>query len=159
MTSGTDRFDMREPGRVMGLDLGDKTIGVAVSDPTRLIASGVTTVRRTKLPADLEALRNLAKEHEITQIVVGWPLRLDGRTGEQTRKVDQLAKAIEAALTLPVDRFDERLTTVAAERALRESSLDGRGRRQLIDQVAATLILQGWLDRTRALAARATPGP
>jgi len=90
---------------------------------------------------------------------VGWPLRLDGRTGEQTRKVDQLAKAIEAALTLPVDRFDERLTTVAAERALRESSLDGRGRRQLIDQVAATLILQGWLDRTRALAARATPGP
>ena len=141
---------MSEPGRVMGLDIGDRTVGVAVSDPTRLIASGVTVVRRTRLPADLDALRTLAEEHEVSLVVVGWPLRLDGRASEQTRKVDVMARAIEAALERPVERFDERLTTVAAERALRESGMDGRGRRQLVDQVAATLILQGWLDRARS---------
>lgn len=143
-------------GRVMGLDVGDRTVGVAISDPTRLIAQGVTTIRRTTLSADLVALKALVAEHEVTAIVVGWPLRLDGRPGEQARKVAQVAKAIEAATQLPVERFDERLTTVAAERALRESALDGRGRRKLIDQVAASLILQGWLDRARTMAARLT---
>ncbi|MEZ4466906.1 MAG: Holliday junction resolvase RuvX [bacterium] len=137
-------------GRVMGLDVGDRTLGVAISDPSWLIATGVTVIRRTKPEADLAALRDLVQAHEITRIVVGWPLRLDGQPGEQTRKVAVVARALRDALGLPVQRMDERLTTVAAERALREGGVHGRERRQVVDQVAATLILQGWLDRRRA---------
>ncbi|MCA9525096.1 MAG: Holliday junction resolvase RuvX [Myxococcales bacterium] len=142
-------------GRVMGLDIGDRTIGIAISDPGWIIATGVTTVRRTRPADDLEALRALVEAHEITRLVVGWPLRLDGQPGEQTRKVGVLARAIREALGLPVERMDERLTTVAAERALREGGVHGRERRQVVDQVAATLILQGWLDRRQARRRRA----
>lgn len=136
--------------RVMGLDVGDRTIGVAVSDPTRLIAQGVTTIRRVGIKKDLAALAELVREHEVERIVVGWPLRLSGEEGIQTRKVGRVADAIEARLGIPVERWDERLTTVAAQRALLEGNVRRDQRREVVDKVAATLILQGWLDAQRA---------
>ena len=137
----------------MALDVGDRTLGVAISDETLTIAQGVTTLRRAGLSADLTALRALIEAHEIDRIVVGWPLRLDGRVGSQAMKVGRLADQLQARLGLPIERFDERLTTVAAERALLEANVRRDRRKQVIDQVAATLILQGWLD-ARAHAAR-----
>lgn len=132
--------------RVMGLDVGDKTIGVAVSDETRLIAQGVTTIRRTGLKRDLEELSRLVEEHEVDHIVVGWPLRMNGKVGIQARKVGKVADAIEARLEIPVEKWDERLSTVAAERALLEGNVRRAQRKAVVDKVAATLILQGWLD-------------
>ena len=132
--------------RVMALDVGDRTVGVAVTDDTQTIAQGVTTVRRRGLAADLAALRALVAEHEVDRFVVGWPLRLDGRVGVQAMKVARFAEKLEATFGLPVERFDERLTTVAAERALLEGDVSRKKRKEVIDQVAATLILQGWLE-------------
>ncbi len=130
----------------MALDVGDRTVGVAITDDTLTIAQGLTTVRRRALAADLAALQALIDTHDVHHIVVGWPLRLNGRAGMQAMKVDRFAKALEAAVGLPVERFDERLTTVAAERVLLEGNLRRDKRKQIIDQVAATLILQGWLQ-------------
>jgi putative Holliday junction resolvase len=131
----------------MALDVGDRTIGIAVSDPMGIIAQGITTLRRTRtLAADLVALRALIDEHEVNQIVVGWPLRLNGRVGIQAKKVDVVAKAIEAEFGLPVHRWDERLSTVAAERALIEGGVRRADRKRVVDKVAATIILQGWLE-------------
>ena len=130
----------------MGLDMGDVRIGIALSDPGRIIAQPWDTLHRKAEPADLAALTALATEHEVDQVVVGWPVMLSGAVGPQARKVDRFADALTAHLALPVERWDERLTTVAAERALREGGLSGRQRRQVVDKVAAALILQSWLD-------------
>mgnify|MGYP001551620738 CR=1 FL=1 len=132
--------------RVMALDVGDRTVGVAVTDDTHTIAQGVTTVRRRSRAADVAALQALVDQYEVDRVVVGWPLRLDGRVGVQAMKVARFAELIEAELGLPVERFDERLTTVAAERALLEGDVSRKKRKQVVDQVAATLILQGWLE-------------
>ncbi len=130
----------------MGLDVGDVRIGIALSDPGRIIAQPWETLHRKTEPTDLAALMALTTEHEVDQIVVGWPVMLSGAVGPQARKVDRFANALAAHLALPVERWDERMTTVAAERALREGGLSGRQRRQVVDKVAAALILQSWLD-------------
>jgi putative Holliday junction resolvase len=130
----------------MGLDVGDRTVGVAISDPTRTIAQGVTTVRRTSTPKDLDALCALIEEHQVTALVVGWPLMLNGRPGSQARKVGRFADALAERTGLPIARWDERLTTKAAERALLEGNVRRDRRRQVVDKVAATLILQSYLD-------------
>ena len=130
----------------MGLDVGDRTVGVAISDPTRLIAQGLLTIRRAGLRTDLATLLALIEEHSIQHIVVGWPLRLNGEPGAQTFKVGRFADALAARVQIPIDRWDERLSTVAAERALLEGNVSRARRRQVVDKVAATLILQGWLD-------------
>lgn len=140
--------------RALGLDVGDRRVGVAVSDSTWLIAQGLDVLRRTNLPSDISTIRTYVEEHGITDIVVGWPLRLNGRPGMQARKVQIFADAIEAALGLPIHKWDERLSTVAAERILREGKVRGQKQRAVIDKVAATLILQGWLDARRASAAQ-----
>lgn len=137
---------MSEDTRVMALDVGLKTVGVAVSDPLRIIAQGITTVRRTGLRADLAALQALITEHAVDRIVVGWPLQPNGRPGAMARVVSRLADALAERTGLPIERWDERMTSRLAERALIEGGASRATRRQVVDKVAAALILQGWLD-------------
>jgi putative holliday junction resolvase len=135
--------------RTLGLDVGTKTIGVAVSDGLGLTAQALTTVRRTHLKADLAALVRLAREHEVSRIVVGLPLNMNGTEGPRAESSRKFAEAAGQALEVPVEFWDERLSTVAAERTLLEADLTREKRRQVIDQMAAQFILQGWLDAHR----------
>lgn len=132
--------------RTLGLDIGTRTIGVAVSDRAAIIAQPLTTIRRTGLRADLAAVAALIAEHDVDRLVVGWPLQPDGRAGPMARKVEQLADALAAHTGLPVDKWDERMTSKLAERFLIEGGARRETRRQVVDKVAAALILQGWLD-------------
>jgi putative Holliday junction resolvase len=137
-----------EPGRVLGLDLGDARIGVAISDDARRMAVPLGTVR-TGAPADLRAIADLIREHGVTLVVVGHPLLLSGDAGDRAHHAERFAAAIGEALDVPVLLQDERLSTVEAGRALRESGASGRARRRTIDRSAATVILQAWLDTDR----------
>lgn len=150
--------DPAPEGRVLGLDIGDATFGVAVSDLTWLIASAVTTLRRKAWETDVAALRALVAEHEVVRLVVGIPRKLDGRETEQTRKTERVAAALEKALGLPVERADETWSTASAKRTLLEAGARNQKRSGALDQVAATYILQAWLDHRRGAAARAAMG-
>lgn len=136
--------------RIMGLDVGDKRIGVALSDELGLTAQGLTVLRRRGLDADLAALRELAGAHGVACVVVGLPRNLDGSLGPQGEKVLAFVDRLARELGLPVETWDERLTTRAAERALIAGDLSRARRRQVVDKVAAALILQGYLDAGRA---------
>lgn len=136
--------------RAMGLDVGTKTVGVAVSDELELTAQPVTTVRRTSTREDLLALERLVRERQVTQLVVGLPLHMSGEEGERAAASRKLGDALSAATGVPVLYWDERLTTVAAQRALLESDVSRKKRKEVVDQVAAVLILQGWLDARAA---------
>lgn len=133
--------------RIMGLDVGTKTIGVALSDPLGWTAQGLTTIRRRSLAADLAALKELVRRYGVEELVVGLPRNMNGSLGSQAEAVRAFARHLQAEVGLPVHFIDERLTTVAAGRVLLEADLSRRRRRQVIDQVAATYILQGYLDR------------
>ncbi|MBI2878831.1 MAG: Holliday junction resolvase RuvX [Candidatus Rokubacteria bacterium] len=135
--------------RVLALDVGDRSIGLAVSDELGLTAQALETLTRRGLRADLAALRRIVEERQIDEVVVGLPLRLDGRIGPQAEKVQGLVEALRTVLPVPVCLWDERLTTQAAERALLEGGVRRARRKQVVDQVAAALILQGYLDRKR----------
>jgi putative holliday junction resolvase len=135
-------------GRVLGLDLGQARIGVAISDPDHRLALPLGTVR-TGAPEDLKALAKIASENGVTRIVVGHPLRMSGGGGEAASQAERFADALEGFVGLPVDMQDERLSTVQAERGLAEAGVKGRERRRVVDQAAAALILQAYLDRTR----------
>ena len=135
--------------RSFGLDVGTKTVGVAVSDGLGLTAQPVTTLRRSSLRADLTELRRLAEHHAVEHVVVGLPLNMDGTEGASAAEARKFGDAVVRQLGLPVEYWDERLTTVAASRALVEAHVSRARRRQVVDQVAAALILQGWLDARR----------
>jgi putative holliday junction resolvase len=135
--------------RIMGLDVGTKTVGVAISDELGIIAQPLTTVRRTNLKADLKALESLVTEHQVSKAIVGLPYNMNGSEGPRAEASRKFGAAIEEALAVPVEYWDERLTTVAAERALLEADVSRKDRRGVIDQVAAALILQTWLDSKR----------
>lgn len=135
-------------GRVLGLDLGQSRIGVAISDSDRRMAVPLGTVR-TGAPEDVKAIAAMVKEHAVAAIVVGYPLSLSGRRGEAADHADKFAQALRGFLGLPVFLQDERLTSVDAERQLSEAGIRGRRRRRVVDQTAATLILQAYLDRNR----------
>ena len=135
--------------RTFGLDVGTRTVGVALSDALGITAQGLTTLRRSGLRKDLTALKRLGEAHEVTSAVVGLPLNMDGSEGASAARSRAFGEALARALAVPVHYWDERLSTVAAHRALRESDLSAERRRELVDQVAATLILQGWLDAQR----------
>lgn len=135
-------------GRILGLDLGQARIGVAISDPDRHMAVPLGTVR-TGAPDDVKALAAMVKEHEVVAIVVGQPLALSGRKGEAADHAEKFAQALRDFLRIPVFLQDERLTTVQADRRLAERGLRGKDRRRVVDQTAATFILQAYLDRTR----------
>jgi len=133
--------------RLMGLDLGERRIGVAVSDPSRVLARGIEVIERRSVEKDLEAIARLTEEYEVEAMVVGFPRRLNGTAGEEARKAEAFAAQIEAHLGLPVILWDERLSTVRAARALAEG---GKRKRRLgIDAVAAVVILQDYLDSLR----------
>jgi putative Holliday junction resolvase len=135
-------------GRVLGLDLGDVRIGVAISDPERRLAVPLGTVR-TGAPSDLKAIAELVREHGVGLVVVGHPLLLSGEPGSRARHAEAFADALRAVLGIPVVLHDERLSTVEADRALREAGADGRRRRRSVDRSAATVILQAYLDGRR----------
>jgi putative holliday junction resolvase len=136
---------------LLGLDLGTKTIGVAVSDPDRSIASPLTVLARRKFTTDAAALGELARSRAAGGIVLGLPRNMDGSEGPRAQSTRAFARNIAGTLGLPVMLWDERLSTVAAERALLEADTSRRRRAEVIDQVAAGIILQGFLDRLRHL--------
>lgn len=136
---------MAEPGRVLGLDLGDVRIGVAISDADRRLAVPLGTVH-TGAPADLKAIDALVRDHEVTLVVVGHPLLLSGEVGARARHAEAFAEALRANLAVPVVLQDERLSTVEADRALRDAGASARERRRAVDRSAATVILQAYLD-------------
>ena len=136
--------------RVLALDLGSRRIGVAVSDPTGTLASPFQVLARAADPAaDHAAIANIVTEMGAERVVVGLPLSLDGREGQAAELARAEAEALAAVLTVPVELHDERLTTVAADRSLKQSGKGGRARRKVVDQAAATVLLQSWLDRGR----------
>lgn len=142
--------DPHPPRRTMALDVGLKTVGIAISDPLGIIAQGLTTLHRTGKKADLAALEALIAEHDVDRIVVGWPLQPSGRPGAMTRIVQRFADAVAARTGLPIEQWDERMSSRQAERALIEGGARRAQRRQVVDKVAATLILQSWLDARSA---------
>ncbi len=133
----------------MGLDVGEKTIGVAVSDELGLTAQGVTVIRRVSKKADLKALSDLVAERAVEGLVIGMPRNMDGSMGPKAREAQRFGEWVGEALGLPVEYADERLTTVVAQRALLEADVSRAKRRRVIDQLAASIILQGHLDRHR----------
>lgn len=136
---------MVEPGRALGLDLGDARIGVAISDPARRLAVPLGTIR-TGPPADLRAIAALVEEHGATIVVVGHPLLLSGAAGARAHHAERFAAALGDTLDVPVVLQDERLSTKEAERALRAAGRDARSSRRAVDEAAATVILQAFLD-------------
>jgi len=132
---------------VMGLDLGEKTIGVAVSDPLELIAHGVEVIRRQNRKKDLARLAEIVRERGVTLVVLGLPRHMNGTLGQRAEETLAFARELEKYLQIPVVTQDERLSTVAAEKALLEADLSRRRRRAVIDMTAAVLILQAYLDK------------
>jgi len=130
----------------MGLDVGEKSIGIAISDSLLLTAQGKPTLKRKTLPSDLQNLRRLADEYEVKKIVVGQPLHMDGQQSLQGEKIARFARKLEQITDIPVVFWDERCTSFAAEQHLEEMGLKWRQRRQHVDKVAAILILQSYLD-------------
>jgi len=131
--------------RIAALDVGDARIGVAVSDELGITAQGIGVVRRVGGRRDLEALATILGPYGPERLVVGLPLNMNGSEGPQAARVRAFADRVAEHLGLPLEFWDERLTTVAAERTLLEADLSRRRRRELVDKVAATIILQGYL--------------
>ena len=134
-------------GAIAGLDLGTKTIGVAVSDGLRSVASPLTVIRRQKFTLDAAELLRIAAERGLAGLVLGLPRNMDGTEGARAQSTRAFARNLERLTPLPMGFWDERLSTVAAERALLETDASRRKRAEVIDQVAAAYILQGALDR------------
>lgn len=137
--------------RVLGLDLGSRRIGVAVSDRSGTVAGPLTVLERTGDEArDHERIRALVAEEEADRVVVGLPLSLDGSCGPAARAAAAEAERLASVVGVPVETHDERLTTVTAEQVLRQHGVRGPARRRVVDKVAATVMLQAWLDRSGA---------
>ena len=148
---------------ICGLDLGDKTIGVAISDLRRQVATPTTVIRRVKFTVDAAALLTLLAAREVRGIILGLPLNMDGSAGPRVQTTQAFARNLMKLTDLPITFWDERLSTVAATRALLEADTSRKRRAEVIDQVAAGYILQGALDRmdvlSRQIAAQADPKP
>ena len=133
--------------RILGLDIGSKTIGVAVSDPLGWTAQGVTTIKRDCYTKDVEAVMKICKEYGVETIVAGTPKNMNGTRGPSGEMVKNLCEQIEKSFDGKIEFWDERLTTVAAHRAMLEADLSRAKRKKIVDKIAATYILQGYLDR------------
>ena len=132
--------------RIMALDVGDRTIGVAISDALMLTAQSRPTLRRKDPQSDIEHLRRLAVDNEVHQIVVGQPLHMDGRESRQSQKIARFAEQLQQTVDLPIVFWDERLTSFEAEQHLEQLGLNWRQRREQVDKIAAMIILQNYLD-------------
>lgn len=138
-----------EPGRVMALDVGERRIGVALSDPTRTLAAPLTTIRAEPRATALKRIATLIHEYEVTALVIGLPLTMSGDVGPQATLVQQFADELRQVIKIPLYFVDERLTTAAAERMMLELNLKPEQRKARIDEVAASIILQDFLDLHR----------
>ena len=135
--------------RIMGLDYGSKTVGVAISDALRITAQGIETIERkeeNKLRQTLARIEALVKEYEVDTIVLGFPKNMNNTVGERAEKSLELKEKLERRIGIPVIMWDERLTTVEAERTLIESGVRRENRKKYVDKIAAVFILQGYLD-------------
>jgi len=135
--------------RILGLDIGDKFIGVAISDPSGSVAQGLETFQRKGLEEDVAHLSSLVQQHKVSLLVIGLPRRLDGSLGIQGEKVLLLIRRLKEDIGCPVLTWDERLTTRWAEKTLLEADLSRKKRKRVINKMAAQLILQGYLDYRR----------
>jgi putative Holliday junction resolvase len=139
----------KERMRIMGLDIGSHTIGVATSDELRMTAQGLKTIKRKSMEEDLKEIKIIISKYEIEKVVVGLPKNMDGTLGKGTAAIFQWIEAFRERINLPVVTWDERLTTVEATKILLEADLSRRKRKKVIDKMAAVLILQAYLDRSR----------
>lgn len=133
--------------RILGLDVGSKTIGVAISDPLGFTAQGITTIRRVKKEVDIEEVKKLCVEYSVESIVIGLPKNMNGSVGESGERMLEFCEVIREATGIKVETWDERLTTVAAHKSMIEADLSRGKRKKIVDKIAATLILQGYLDK------------
>ena len=133
--------------RIMALDVGSRTIGIACSDALLMTAQGIETIRRTSLENDFNRLRELISEYEVQELVVGMPKNMNGTKGERAEKTEEFVEKMKAVIDLPVTFWDERLSTVMAERQLIAADVSRKKRKGVIDKMAAVVILQGYLDR------------
>jgi len=135
--------------RILALDVGEKRIGLAVSDPLGITAQGLEVLSRKDREADLAHILEVARKYRVQEIVVGLPRHMDGRPGKQAPEILDLAQSLGEALGVPVIPWEERLTSVEAERVLLKADVSRRRRRQVVDMLAAVLILQSYLDHKR----------
>jgi putative Holliday junction resolvase len=142
----TDSSERERHARILGLDVGSKTIGLAVSDPLGITAQGLETIRRKNKRLDLERLEGAIREHKVAEIVVGYPLRMSGAEGTQAEKMQRFAEELRQRFQLPVHLWDERLSSAQANRLLRETEMSIKRRGEVVDRLAAVLILQSWMD-------------
>jgi len=136
----------RPTGRILGLDVGSRRIGIAVSDPLGITAQGLETLQRRNKRQDLAALERVIREYSVREIVVGLPLRMSGAEGIQSDKMQIFAQELRKRFRLPVHLWDERLTSAEANRLLRETELSIEKRAKAVDRMAAVLILQSWME-------------
>ena len=132
--------------RILGLDVGSKRIGLAISDPLGITAQGLETLRRQNKRLDFAQLEQVIREHRVTEIVIGLPLRMTGGEGIQAERMQAFAEEVRHRFRLPVHLWDERLTSAQANRLLRETDMSIKRRGEVVDQMAAVLILQSWMD-------------
>jgi putative Holliday junction resolvase len=135
--------------RILGLDVGEKRIGVAMCDPLGILASPLTQISRTGKQAAIEAILDLVRQYEVERIIAGLPYSIDGSLGQQARRVSDFLQKLSERLDIPVETWDERYTTVAAESKMIEAGIRKERRKKQIDAAAAALILQEYLDTMR----------
>ncbi len=140
---------MDNPGRILGLDIGHKRTGVALSDETQLLATPYSQFDTTNRKAWLESIQGVIQEYEVTKVVVGLPLNHHGEAGRDAETIGRYISALRSAVSVPVVEWDERFTTCQAERSLLEADVSRAKRKQVIDKVAAAIILQSYLDSLR----------
>jgi putative Holliday junction resolvase len=136
-------------GRTLGLDVGDRWIGVALGDPLGILASPLTRIERTDDAAAVKAIADLVGKHQVRVVVAGLPYSMDGNVGQQAVRVQDFLRKLSESLRIPIQTWDERLSTVAVQREMIEAGMRRDTRRERVDAAAAALILQGYLDRLR----------
>lgn len=137
--------------RFMGLDVGDRTIGVALSDLLMITAQGLTTIKRTNLKADIQELRKIIDEYNVTKIIVGMPKMMNGTIGIQAEKVISFTEKLKEKINLPMDFQDERLTTALSEKILISADVKRNKRKEVIDKLAAVQILTTYMERAKRM--------
>jgi putative Holliday junction resolvase len=145
--------------RYLGLDVGDKRIGVALSDETATLASGLDNINRVGPRKDPKAVADLVRRHEVGEVVVGLPRKLDGTLGPQAQKVLEFVEALKAVVRVPIVPWDERFTSVVAQQTLAEAGASRRDRKANVDKVSAILILQNYLDYRKVAEAESRERP
>ena len=154
MTSPIEDFVTLLPpqGRLLGLDVGKKTIGLALSDASRIIASPLFTIERSSFKKDMAQLAAFIKEHAAAGLVVGYPVNMDGSEGPRTQSTRGFIRELKKHTPLPVLLWDERMTTMVVERVMLDADMSRSRRAELVDKLAASYILQGALDRIKNIA-------